>query len=116
MKSIGVLLAIALAALPTWAGTSDDTYRAVDICHETARDRLKAPATAKFPGLGKITVQTTTRDFTGKLYGRPIMTPAGSRIIESYVDAQNSFGALIRTRFTCIVAPSGRVLAFEFTK
>lgn len=48
-------------------------------------DRLKAPSTAEFPG-GKYeehTMQTTENVFR----------------VSSYVDAENSFGAKIRTRF-----------------
>jgi hypothetical protein len=48
---------------------------------------LKAPGTAKFPGI-----------FDGKL---DHVSPIGnhSYIIRSYVDSQNGFGALIGTRF-----------------
>jgi len=56
-------------------------------------DRLKAPRTAKWPWAS-----------TDEL-----VTYLGNReyLINAYVDAQNSFGALIRTYFTCRVRDDG---------
>jgi len=50
------------------------------------KDRLKAPATADFPYSFK---RKRVNDSTF--------------IINSYVDSQNSFGALIRTNWSCII-------------
>ena len=50
------------------------------------KDRLKAPATAKFPG------SLEYRDHITKLSGRRYR-------ISSWVDAQNGFGALLRMHF-----------------
>jgi hypothetical protein len=62
--------------------TKADAQRA---CEDTfIPDRLKSPATAKFSGV------TTVYD--------------GSRYtVTGRVDSQNSFGALVRSSFTCIV-------------
>jgi len=47
-------------------------------------DRLRAPSTAKFPWGSEFTVTNS-----GKIW-----------VVKSYVDAQNGFGAMIRTHFT----------------
>jgi hypothetical protein len=90
--------------------------QALQVCHDAARGRLKAPASAKFPSVytppegvesGVIEKSTTLDNLT--------LRP-GSRFVRSYVDSQNSFGALIRTRFACAVDENGRLLAFSFAK
>jgi len=65
-----------------------DQTKAWYVARSFVEDRLRAPGTAKWPCCAK--------DFT---------TYLGNRRYEivSYVDAQNGFGALIRTRFRCIV-------------
>ena len=52
------------------------------------KQKLKAPATAKFPVYDKSMVVTNDN----KRFK-----------VESYVDAQNSFGASVRTKYVCIV-------------
>jgi len=49
------------------------------------KDRLKAPSTARFGTL------TATESYDG------------SYLVSGYVDSQNSFGAMIRTYFSCTV-------------
>ncbi|MBA2704795.1 MAG: hypothetical protein H0U60_13200 [Blastocatellia bacterium] len=56
--------------------------------------RLKAPATAQFPNSCGDEVLTTRLAY-------------GKFMIASHVDSQNSFGALIRTKYICIVRKSG---------
>ena len=51
---------------------------------------LKAPGTAKFPGL--LEKADHIKDLGGGRYQ-----------INSWVDSQNGFGALLRSRFVCIV-------------
>lgn len=51
---------------------------------------LKAPGTAKFPGL--LEKADHIKDLGGGRYQ-----------INSWVDSQNGFGALLRSRFLCIV-------------
>ncbi len=66
--------------------TSDDEgpddYAAIDVCHQEVSDQLRAPATADFGG------ETVTH--TGDRY-----------TVVGYVDAQNGFGAQIRTDWVC---------------
>lgn len=62
--------------------------RAAGVCKRFAGQQLKAPATAKWPMLEVARVDTL-RD---SLYR-----------VTSYVDAQNAFGALLRTSYACTV-------------
>lgn len=49
------------------------------------KDNLKAPATAKFAGLGESRIERLPDGETYKVY--------------SYVDSQNSFGAMLRSKY-----------------
>ncbi len=70
----------------TTYGNRDATY----ICRDFVTDRLRAPATASWAWLDDEKV-TRAAD--------------GTFTVRSYVDAQNGFGANIRTRYTCVVRP-----------
>ena len=56
---------------------------------------LKAPATAQFPYYDDAFIKEIKSDKKSKQY------QARQYQIKSYVDSQNSFGALIRTHYTC---------------
>ncbi|MCB1784208.1 MAG: hypothetical protein KDI13_09455 [Alphaproteobacteria bacterium] len=61
-------------------------------CKTVMEKLLKAPKTAEFPwGKGNVSVSGDREYFT----------------VRSYVDAQNSFGALIRTNYTCRLKYNG---------
>lgn len=60
--------------------------------------QLKAPSTAEFPMIADIGNASTPAMVTGGKCGF---------IVDTYVDAQNSFGATIRARYTVTVAPLG---------
>ena len=68
-------------------------------CQDAVRNQLKAPSTARFPGYDAV---------DGLMVRGQDGTVAYQ--ITSYVDAQNSFGAMIRTKFDCVVRklPDGR--------
>jgi hypothetical protein len=72
----------AVAAAPT-----DHSSSASVRCQRYVRDRLKAPATADFPFLDR-----RIWKFDDDIY-----------VVKSYVDAQNSFGAMLRTNWHCKV-------------
>jgi len=61
-------------------------YNAAFACQDYVRERLKAPASAKFQAPREAQIEDT---------GRGIFK------VESYVDAQNGFGAMLRKRYTC---------------
>lgn len=77
--------------LLVWQGGKDpaaDTGGAKRACEGFVRDQLKAPATADF----------SSEDVTAN---SPLYTVTGA------VDAENSFGAKLRSRFTCVVYDDG---------
>lgn len=65
---------------------------AYTMCKSFVRDRLKAPRTAKFPW----SASEATTDLGGGRYQ-----------VVSYVDAQNAFGAMLRTNYSCTVQWAG---------
>lgn len=73
---------------PTTGPTSDG---AAGVCKRFMNERLKAPSTAKFQNILDADVTNQGDTYT----------------IKSYVDAQNSFGATIRTRYVCVVRYTG---------
>jgi hypothetical protein len=70
-------------AAPTAAAANP--YTIWRICQERTAAELKAPATAAFPTYDEHAISRS-----GALWS-----------VDSYVDAQNSFGAQLRTRYTC---------------
>ena len=68
----------------------DNLNLAFTICKNNVKDQLKAPSTAKWPGL------IESRDHIKSLGG-------GRYRIESWVDSQNAFGAMIRIHYTAVV-------------
>lgn len=66
-------------------------YTAAFTCQDAVRARLKAPAGAEFQAPRNAAIQELDN---------------GNYRISSYVDAANSFGAKLRTPYTCLV--SGR--------
>lgn len=96
---IGIVLAIGVATLQ-WrpAGTSapraPDSVDAFIMCRQFMTDRLKAPKTAEFPLSNDPGVVVTRLD--------------GAQFrVQGFVDAQNGFGAMIRTRYDCTVRHTG---------
>ncbi len=66
---------------------------AFNMCKSFVEGSLKAPSTAKFPGFTDSSSST-------------VVTANGSYTVVSYVDAQNSFGAMLRNRFVCRIQPT----------
>lgn len=58
------------------------------MCQDPVQNRLRAPSTAKFP---------TTSD-SGV---RSVHAGDGRYLVDGYVDAQNGFGAMLRTTWAC---------------
>jgi hypothetical protein len=77
----------------TTSKISDEThgeggpFAAHDICKKFVRDRLKAPSSAKFGGFEK-----------GDAVGGD-----GQYVVREHVDSENSFGAKLRSNYTCEV-------------
>jgi hypothetical protein len=101
----GMIALLALYSLwpqASAAAAKPDPVGASIACKNVATDRLRAPSTARFAGY---TEQTVT-DLGG-----------GRFQVLSWVDAQNGFGAQVRTRYTCRVQSADgkdwRIEAFE---
>ena len=71
---------------------SHSGVEAYGMCRDFVRDRLKAPSTAKF-------ARISTNYITD--------LGSGSYRVRAYVDSQNSFGAQLRTEYTCEVKHQG---------
>ena len=76
-------------------GGSRDSAEAVGawvVCQDFIEDRLKAPSTAEYPsGYSQYTTKLSSVRFR----------------VDAFVDAQNSFGAMIRNEFSCTVEYQG---------
>jgi hypothetical protein len=84
----------------------DNSIEAGIMCEDFVKDRLKSPSTAEFASIIANGV-TVVKD--GKQYH-----------MRSWVDSQNGFGAMLRTRFSCTVADQGagdwKLITLEFDK
>jgi hypothetical protein len=93
----GVLIIVAVIRnrpTPAQQAASDaqrDGFSAAFVCQSAVRDRLKAPAGAEFQAPRHADITRLTDGYK----------------IVSFVDASNSFGAKIRTPYTCLVGTSG---------
>lgn len=94
-KAIYIGGAVAAAALVAWAlttmATSADSVvcsksRVYDLAKQAVLDQIKTPATAEFQ---------PTREIDRSYQVSPCIST-----IRAYVDAQNSFGAVVRQKFT----------------
>ncbi|KQQ99451.1 PEGA domain-containing protein [Deinococcus sp. Leaf326] len=78
----------ARAAQADQASKSLDDGTFIVRCQDAVRAQLKAPSTAKFPGVLEKAAAVTTYE-------------NGNKDWSGWVDSQNSFGALLRTEFLC---------------
>jgi hypothetical protein len=104
--AVVILIAIGIWIFSSLGGGSSDggnsgglsEVAAYTACQEFVEDRLVAPSTAKFGG-----GPSQVTDSLG-----------GSRYeVATYVDAENSFGAMIRNNFTCVVERTGDTYRLE---
>ncbi|WP_159599305.1 DUF2510 domain-containing protein [Agromyces humi] len=86
-------IVIAIIAFQAWNGQrandpdrNNNEFAAILACEDAVKQNLKAPATA---------------DFESSARGR------SPWIVTGYVDADNAFGALVRSQYTCEVKISG---------
>ena len=92
--ALGIVAVVAVLAIAGSKSRSDEpsaaelNYLAHAVCAQWVRDSLKAPATADFP---EYTDQGVTIAEDGSTY-----------TVLSFVDAENGFGAMIRTSFICV--------------
>jgi hypothetical protein len=79
-----------------------DKAEVVALCRTSVERLLKAPKTAEHAGI-----------FDD---GKPTSIDGCTTVYASYVDSQNSFGAMIRTRYLCTYDPRTGMAAAEFVK
>lgn len=81
------------------SSTGDNKMLAYNYAEDFVKQRLKSPSTAKFPGIFE------KNDHITELGG-------GKYRISSWVDSQNGFGAMIRSRWSCTITfADGKVKA-----
>jgi hypothetical protein len=86
-----------LVVLLAACAAPDEAYSTFDLviqCEDMVRERLKAPATARF------------EESVNAKQEQVSSTPEGFAWA-GWVDSENSFGALVRTRFTCAYDRAG---------
>lgn len=89
-----ILLTIIMSAVERGksGSTADMEWEAAFQCQQYAKSMLKAPATASF-----LAIRSQEKR----------ALPNNKYRVRAYVDAQNSFGALIRNHYTCEIAHQG---------
>jgi hypothetical protein len=85
--SLATALIMAIAWFLYQASQPDPAEQAENTCQAYVQHHLKAPSTAEFSTLTAVTPDTEP----------------DTRVISGYVDAQNGFGAQVRTQFTCTI-------------
>ena len=83
-------VAVLVSSCPRQTASAADhgPLSAEQMCRQFALDRLRAPSTARFASLGDADVT----DHGGGRYR-----------VQTHIDAQNAFGAMIRSRIDCTV-------------
>lgn len=74
------------------------------LCQEFVKKFLKSPASAKFPS------------YLSDINADAHSVGPDEYMVLSYVDSQNSFGAMIRTRYKCVLTYNKNKDSFELQK
>lgn len=90
--------AVAVVVIGVFVVTRDDgsgpsSGEALRACQTTVREKLKAPATARFDADKPPSVESNAGS----------SAEPGSMVVNGTVDAENGFGALVRNEYFCIV-------------
>jgi len=75
-----------------------DRFNAKVDCEDFVKQRLETPLTAKFPSIREVAVSGNG---------------SGPWTVNGYVDAQNMFGAMVRTRYACMISYEGSLVRLE---
>lgn len=98
--ALAAIALMGLSALGRSSGNSTSSDRRVDFvvnCEYALKDQLKSPATAKI----------------SNAFADGILSTASGYAWDGTVDAQNGFGALIRSRFRCQGSPESPTVTME---
>lgn len=90
-----VLVLVGIVVAVTRGDSGPSKSSAVDACHQLVRDKLKAPATARFDA----DKPAKLNDGTG--------SDQGSLFILGTVDAENGFSANVRSSYVCVAHVQG---------
>jgi len=85
------------------SSSSTNKFVAYSYAEDFVKQNLKSPSTADFPGVSEKDQHITNLG-------------GGKYKIESWVDSQNSFGATIRAKFSCIIIFEGNKVRCEQLK
>ncbi len=85
------------------SSSSTNKFVAYSYAEDFVKQNLKSPSTADFPGVSEKDQHITNLG-------------GGKYRIESWVDSQNSFGATIRAKFSCIIIFEGNKVRCEQLK
>ena len=77
------------------SGFKHDKIMAYNYAENFVKKQLKSPRTAKFPSVSEKITHVHEQNYN-------------EYKIDSWVDSQNSFGALVRTRFICTIIFDGK--------
>ena len=102
LTMLGVIVAVGLVSALRSAGDDEPSAAEIgasaeQVCQEWVSAQLKAPTTAEFADVYSVNASAdfTENDVYEGRTGKDVWTVKGA------VDAENSFGAMIRSRFTC---------------
>lgn len=106
-----IIVALAFVAISIFSPDLDtsseishpNNFLAYNYAEDAVKKKLKAPSTAKFP-------RTTEKDKHIKYLGNKEYQ------IDSWVDSQNSFGAMIRTNFSVTIVFDNEKVSFKNLK
>lgn len=97
LVAAGITVVVAIVAVGLFfalrPAPADARQNLINACREAVKTKMKAPATAQWPG------------------GERVTTEQGSNTtVDGQVDAQNGFGALIRSPFRCRATHDGAIV------
>ena len=95
MKRLLLLFVLSFMLPSCFGGDSESSSSTNDLLAfnystEFVKQRLKSPSTAKFPGTFE------KRDYITKVSD-------DKYIIDAWVDSQNGFGAMVRSKYHCVI-------------
>lgn len=101
-KLLSITSSLLMLLALTGCGNGSTKNKALESCSDKMKSDLISPSTAAFASLEESAVFVVKEE---KLKAGKIRY---KYIINSHVDSQNRFGAMIRTKFTCKVSGNNR--------
>ena len=90
-----IILSAIISTLSSFSNSSGEfDYKVISCAIQGVKEVIKAPSTAKFRDYSKTSFPISLL---------PEKIKDGEYVVSNYVDAENSYGAMIRSNFTCTV-------------